>query len=473
MGVGSFFRVSLITKPLTIVMSFLGMVLISRILSPDEIGVQVLAASVVLVVAELKNMGVGSLIIREKELTDAIVYRAFTVLVITSFSIALVLIAMSGLIADFFKDERVSYSLVVVAISFVFIPFYSVTTAALARDFSFYKVETIRVTEVFLQQCIPIAFALYGFGYISLPLGILVASAVAAILSTILKPEKIRFRLQFRGIASVFKRGGLISIAAMLKRLATQFPEMCLGFVSNASSAAFYSRANGIPNFTAKSVNNLISPVISPYFSREQRGGELQSAFILSNILTQPLILAPLLFLWVYGAEVVLLVFGAEWSTAGDLLPVIALALILNNICMYFEQLMVMAKHEKVLSVYQLGNLLVTVVSCALIVYLGSWQSIVYGILISSAIALIAKLILLRVYFEGVVSRLIRSMIKNIFILLSFTAFIWVVKYIFHDIEISWKLALETVVLGFIYLATLLVARHELISRVISIVKGK
>ena len=140
---------------------------------------------------------------------------------------------------------------------------------------------------------------------------------------------------------------------------------------------------------------------------------------------------------------------------------------------MYFEQLMVMAKHEKVLSVYQLGNLLVTVVSCALIVYLGSWQSIVYGILISSAIALIAKLILLRVYFEGVVSRLIRSMIKNIFILLSFTAFIWVVKYIFHDIEISWKLALETVVLGFIYLATLLVARHELISRVISIVKGK
>jgi O-antigen/teichoic acid export membrane protein len=473
MGVGSFFRVSVITKPLTIIISFLGMVVISRLLSPDEIGVQVLAASVVLVVAELRNMGVGSLIIREKELTKATVHKAFTVLVITSSTIAITLILMSEFIADFFNDERVSNSLIVVACSFFLIPFYSVTTAALARDFAFYKVEAIRVTEVFIQQLTPIVLALYGFGYISIPLGILIASIVAAFLSIALKPNFINYRVQFNGIVSVFKRGGLISLASMLKRLATQFPEMCLGFLSGTSSAAFYSRANGIPNFTAQSVNNLISPVISPYFSREKRGGDLNTAFILSNMLTQPLILAPLIFLGAYGAEVVVTVFGDDWRVSGELLPVIALSLIINNTVMYFEQLMIMSKHEKVLSIYQLGYLVCTVIACASLAILLGWKFIVYGILIASVIALSTKILLLKIYFEGILSEFMRAMGKNLVILSLFSFAIFIVKYFCSDIMASWKLIVEILILGFFYLAVLFIFKHELLNRVISILKGK
>lgn len=472
MGVGNFFRVSVITKPLTIVMSFLGMVAITRLLSPDEIGVQVLAASVVLVVAELKNMGVGSLIIREKKLSQATIHKAFTVLVITSSSIAITLILMSEFIAGFFNDERVSNSLMVVACSFFLIPFYSVTTAALARDFAFYKVEAIRVTEVLIQQLTPIILAFYGFGYISIPLGILLASIIAASLSIILKPSFVNYRIQFSGIVSVFKRGGLISLASMLKRLAAQFPEMCLGFLSGTSSAAFYSRANGIPNFTAQSVSNLINPVISPYFSREKRGGELNSAFILSNMLTQPLILAPLLFLAAYGAEVVAVVFGEEWRVSGELLPIIACSLILNNSIMYFEQLMIMSKHEKVLSIYQLGYLACTVIGCASLALLLGWKFIVYGIFISSTVALVAKVFLLKIYFEGILSEFFRAVIKNFVILSSFAMATFVVKYFSSDIDASWKLIVEISILGGFYLAVLFFSKHELLNRIVSILKN-
>jgi hypothetical protein len=134
---------------------------------------------------------------------------------------------------------------------------------------------------------------------------------------------------------------------------------------------------------------------------------------------------------------------------------------------------MIMSKHEKVLSIYQLGYLVCTVIACASLAILLGWKFIVYGILIASVIALSTKILLLKIYFEGILSEFMRAMGKNLVILSLFSFAIFIVKYFCSDIMASWKLIVEILILGFFYLAVLFIFKHELLNRVISILKGK
>ncbi|WP_032097166.1 MULTISPECIES: oligosaccharide flippase family protein [unclassified Alteromonas] len=465
MGVNNFLRITIMTKPLTIFMSFFGMVAISRILSPDEIGVQVLAISVVLVLSELKNMGVASLLIREKELSQSTVTKAFTVLTITSGTIAILLIVMSPFISNIFGDFRVQNSLIVVALSFFLIPAYSVTTALLSREFSFVKIETMRVTEIAVQQGIPVLLAINGVGYISLPLGILAAAIVTAVMSFIFKPSFVTFSYSVKGIKQVFKTGGVISLASMMRRIAMQFPEICLGYLSNTNSAAFYSRANGIPNFTAQAVSDFVGPVVNPYFSREHKEDGLGSAFIIANKLTQVVLIPPLIFLVFYGEQVVDLVFGQEWKVAGELLPFISVALILNFFFSYFEQLMIVSKRERLLSYVQLFYLIVTCVLAGFFVLVWTWKAIVIGIVIANAFALLLRIWILYRYFDRLLGKLLIELKKNLAILIFFTLLTYAVSSVFVKQDFSYSLITEMAVIGCGYLSLLFGFKHEIISR--------
>jgi O-antigen/teichoic acid export membrane protein len=114
-------------------------------LTPDEIGVQVLAASVMMLAAELKNFGIGSFLIRHKHLTTSIIQNTFAISMLSSFSLALILLMSANQIGVLFQDERVPISIKIISIIFFFVPFVAVSSAIITKNFEF---KNLRLSEL-------------------------------------------------------------------------------------------------------------------------------------------------------------------------------------------------------------------------------------------------------------------------------------------------------------------------------------
>ena len=72
MSVYSLLRSSVIENTLITALNLMGLIVTSRLLSHDEIGIQVLTTIVVLFAAALKNFGIISFLIRHKSLNKRV-----------------------------------------------------------------------------------------------------------------------------------------------------------------------------------------------------------------------------------------------------------------------------------------------------------------------------------------------------------------------------------------------------------------
>ena len=78
--------------------------LLARILTPYDIGVYSIAASLYGLASSLRDFGISPYLIQEKELTVSRQRSAMGVIAVISWTLGVLLIAASGFIADFYKN---------------------------------------------------------------------------------------------------------------------------------------------------------------------------------------------------------------------------------------------------------------------------------------------------------------------------------------------------------------------------------
>ena len=114
--------------------NFLLSIILSRMMTPAEIGIFSMSAVIVGLAHVFRDFGVASFIKSQKELTPEILRAAMGVLICASWTIAALLFVLSWPIADFYRQDGVRPTLQVLAAGFMFIPFGSISQAVLGRD---------------------------------------------------------------------------------------------------------------------------------------------------------------------------------------------------------------------------------------------------------------------------------------------------------------------------------------------------
>src|SRR5947209_2712053 len=110
---------------------------LARILTPSEVGIFSIAASLVGLASSLRQFGIGSYLIQEKELTLARQRSAIGVAVVITWSIGTLLAIASGVIADIYRQLGVQSVILTLALNFFFIPFTMVVVMVLRREMRF------------------------------------------------------------------------------------------------------------------------------------------------------------------------------------------------------------------------------------------------------------------------------------------------------------------------------------------------
>jgi len=319
--------------------NYLGMVLqlistlvISRLLSPTEIGIFAVAAMLGSWASTFRDFGVAEYLIQAKELTHERIRAALAANIMLSWAMAFLMFFGSWAVAIFFHGHAgVGEVMRVLAFNFMLIPFGAVTMAWFRRELNYRPIFLIGLTANIVSFVVVLALALADFGYMSMAWSSLAGVVVTVALSIAMRPRDFPRWPALTGIGEVFRFGKHASGIYLFSQIGKSAPEGVIGKARDMAAVAFFSRANGLMEIFNRTVLRSVLPLCLPYFSKAVReGGDTREGYLKAvNLLTAvgwPFFLS--MGVMAYGA--IRLLYGQQFIDSVPLAQILCLVAVLE-----------------------------------------------------------------------------------------------------------------------------------------------
>ena len=191
-----------------LLLNFVLIVVLSRLLTPAEIGVMQLGLIVMLLTETLRDGGIGAYLVQKRELDPADVRTAFTFALLFSAIAAVLIFVCAGSIAAAYDEPGLQSFLHVLAPTFLLAPFWGLPIALMRREMAFGNVAFVNVTGWLLNVVAITTLALLGFSYMSAAWAAWVSGVGCIALGLWVRPDPSSFRISVQGSRSVLAFGG-------------------------------------------------------------------------------------------------------------------------------------------------------------------------------------------------------------------------------------------------------------------------
>lgn len=318
---------SLADSYLAVGLQLVSTLVISRLLTPTEIGIYAVAAVLAAMASTFRDFGVAEYLIQEKDLTTAKIRAAFAANLMMSWLMALILYVSSGAVADFYREPGVADVMGILSVNFLLIPFGAVTIAFFRRELNFRPIFLGGLLANITAFVVAIAAALNGFGYLSLAWASLAGVVVTVVVSVLMRPAGFPRLPSLVGFADVLRFGKHASGIYMYGQVGKSAPEAVIGRVLEMASVAYYSRANGLLEIFNRAVAKAVLPVCLPYFSQASRSGqETHVGYLRATSLLTVIGWPFFLVMGVVAFSAIRLIYGPQWMPAVQYAQILCLA---------------------------------------------------------------------------------------------------------------------------------------------------
>lgn len=316
---------SLGDRYLTQVFGLAAMAIMARILTPTETGQFLVASGVILLAEAFRDFGVIAYLVQERELKRAAVQTAFTVTVILSLAMGLILYISAYAVATYFGNADLASLLMIGTIGFALVPFGTPAIALLRRDMEFRTLAGMNIAAAATTAVITVALGLRGYGPSSYVWGSISGNAIATGLAVVMRSHGWMYRPCLRHWRQVFSFG-LISSAVMLVNMVfDMLPRFVLGRLVGFDAVGLYMRALSLCQLPDRAVVSALQPVVLPAMAARHRAhGDLKQAYLRGLTLMSAVQWPALLTLALLAYPVVEFLLGDQWHAVVPLTRILA-----------------------------------------------------------------------------------------------------------------------------------------------------
>jgi O-antigen/teichoic acid export membrane protein len=330
-GVRKSFLLSLADSYLAIALQIASAVIISRLLTPAEVGTFAIAAVFAALASAFRDFGVAEYLIQERELTPAKFRAALALNIIVSWSMAALLALGAPLAAAFYREEAVRAVIWVLAVNFLLIPFGAVTLAWFRRELNYVPIVLCNIASSIVAFVVAVGLALRGFGTMSLAWSSLAGIVSSVLLAVALRPRELPRWPSLQGMAEVFHFGKFASAITVVAQLGKGAPELIIGRARGAADVGIFSRANGLVEVVNKLLMRPVLQICMPYFARSDREtGSLVPAYLTSVSLLTAVGWPFLGVVAVIAYPAIRIIYGPQWLAAVPLAQMLCLAMAID-----------------------------------------------------------------------------------------------------------------------------------------------
>lgn len=314
-------KLSLAQKFIAFVFSFGSVVIVSRLLTPAEIGVFSVAAGFVALIHMLRDFGVSEFVVQEPVLDESMIRTVFTMNLIIAWSLGGIIVLASGAIGSFYAEVGVAHVLRVLGFMFFLLPFGTTSMALMNRDMEFGKLVKVRIGESVIRSSTTVALAYAGFSYMSMAW-----SAVMGIVVMIAGCTLWGWKYRVTGLSLVHWRrvlhfGSNRTVSDIANQLGDQSANLVIAKMLGMTATGLYSRGYGVINMYRTNVLGAIGSVAFPAFAREQRENEGGPRLFLKALVYTTGISWPFFACGVILAyPIINIMFGDQWNAAVPLM---------------------------------------------------------------------------------------------------------------------------------------------------------
>lgn len=321
---------SYISKYITTATQLVTSIVLARLLTPEDIGIYTVAAVFVGLGYLLREFGINTYIVQEKELTDDRIRAAFTLNLIFSWGIALILFIFRGPIGDFYSNEAVHEVIGFLCINFMLIPFGAITFAYIRREMRFKHTMVIQVGSSTVSAIVAIFSAYHGEAYLSLVWSAIAGTATSVLLTFAYRSPGLPTTPGFSEIPHVLAFCKYAGPSAIITHLGRTAPDWILGKAVDMSAVGLFSRATGTINMFNTAFMDAIWGVTLPHFSKQHREGGIDTKQYLVFVTNIIAIAWPFfVLLAIYAEPVVVILFGNQWIDSVPALQILCIDAIL------------------------------------------------------------------------------------------------------------------------------------------------
>lgn len=322
---------SLAENYLGVLLQLLSTLIISRLLTPQEIGVFAIAAVFSSIASTFRDFGVAEYLIQAKELNEQRIRSALSANILVSWLMAVAMFIGSGPAGTFYRDPGVAQVMQVLAFNFLLIPFGAVTMAYFRREMDYRPIFLSNLAANLVGFVVVLATAFAGWGYMSMAWSSLANVLTTVLMSMAFRPRSFPRWPGLKGLREVVQFGKHATGIYVFSQIGRSAPEAVVGRVLDVSAVAFFSRANGLMEIFNRTVLRAVLPLCLPFFAKSARSGgqssqDFSKAVVMLTGIGWPFFLV--IGLLAFGA--IRLLYGPQWLSSVALAQILCLAAVLE-----------------------------------------------------------------------------------------------------------------------------------------------
>lgn len=293
----------------------LTVVVLARLLVPEDFGLVALAMVAVQLCNVLSDLGLSGTLVLRQDLDERGKGTLLTLMLAASVLLAVVLAASAPLIADLFDEPRLGGVLAVLSLGIVISGVTWFYETALQRELEFRRRFVALSVQVVAYAAVAIGLAALGAGVWSLVAGQLSSLLAFAAILLWLAPYRVRPAFNRDDARDILGTSKGFLLQGGLGFVSGNADYVSVGGILGATSLGFYSMAYRLGEVPYYGIADPVAKVTFPAFSRmRDRGMEVRSAF-LSTLRLVALVACPIGVLLSAAAQPFTeVVFGEKWS---------------------------------------------------------------------------------------------------------------------------------------------------------------
>ncbi len=361
-----------ITQALKGGLQLAGVVVLARLLAPEDFGLVAVVTAVTGFALLFRQMGLPMATVQSPTLTHQQVNSLFWINVGMSLLLAALTAAAAPLIARVFGDDRLTMLVVVAASGFILGGLSAQHRALLRREMRFAAINQTQVVGMALGTGSAIAFAWMGLSYWALVLSQIVNGVYNAAAFWWLSPWRPGRPAVGGGIKRLLMFGGNLTAANLTTYLSKNVDNLLIGAMLGPTLLGAYSKAYSVVMLPVQHLGRPLSTVMVPAMSRLHDQPQKLANYFYRAAHFQAVVCIPLLaLLALFPLGMTRLILGPQWDQAAEVFRIFALGSLAQPIIGACNWLMIATDRTGRFFFYSVVNTVILVAAFASVVTLG------------------------------------------------------------------------------------------------------
>ena len=347
---------------------FINVIILARLLTPEAFGLVAMATIVIGFTTSFTQMGAQQLLIREQDVDADMINTAWTIQLLQGLLIALLLIAISPLAANYFSEPRLVAVIAVLALSCVVDGFFNIGVTLARKELDFALDFRANVYTRLTTFFITLSLVLWLRDYWALVYGKLLGSLAGVIISFAIHPYRPRICLTYFG--KYLKFSYAILPLRVSRFLNEKVDAIVVGGIASVATLGIYNVAGDLAKMFTNEIAAPLGRGLMPGYAKIAGDPQaLATAFSRVLAVSSAVILPVGVGLCLVAEYLVPLMFGDQWLEAIPYVRLLSLyATLLAVQRLMSTQILIVAGHEAraaILSWVRLAMLLVATLVAA------------------------------------------------------------------------------------------------------------